>query len=129
MSFPQLDTYAHTNFNTAFPLEDSQYFMDTPIDPSMKKETDGGLVFTRRQYTRDPGRHIVTGFTSLDFKYKQLLDFLYQQVGGGADSFDYIHPLDGTTLRVRFEEPYTLAYKGVGSYKVWDITQLKLRTI
>ena len=129
MPFPQLDTFAQNNFNADFPSEDSQYFSDMPIDPSMKKETDGGLVFTRRQYTRDPGRHIVTGFTSLDNKYKQILDFFYRQMGGGSDAFDYVHPLDNVTLRVRFEDPYNATYKGIGSYKVWDVTQIKLRTI
>ena len=129
MPFPQLDTYAQNNFGNPFPREDSQYFSDAPIDPAMKKETDGGLVFTRRQYTRDPAHHIVTGFTSLDHKYKQILDFFWRQVGGGSSQFDYVHPLDHVVLRVRFEEAYMANYKGVGTYNVWDVTGIKLRTV
>lgn len=129
MSFPGLDALSMAAYGAPFPLEDSQFFMDTPIDPSMKKETDGGLIFTRKQYTRDPGKHFVTGFTSLEHKYKTLLDSFYKSVGGGSYYFDYVHPLDGNTISVRFEDPYTLLYKGVANYKVWDITAIKLRTI
>lgn len=110
--------------------EDSQYFQDTIINGAMKYETDGGLLVTRRRFTRNAGFNLVTGFTEISIQDKYLLDQFIASLGGGAAATDYVHPLYGTTMSVRFTEdpPYTSQYTGWGSDRVFTITDLKLRS-
>ena len=122
MSFPALNALG---FNGG---EDSHYFSDNPIDGAMRFETEGGLVITRKRFTRAAGRHIVTGFTEITVANKVLFDNFFVSQGGGAQSFTYIHPLTGEYLNVRFEGEYKTTYTGLGSDITWDITDIKLRS-
>jgi hypothetical protein len=123
MPFPTLITMGFTA------LEDSKYFQDTPIDASLSYETDGGLLITRRRYTRGAGRNIVTGFTALSQANKALLDTFYANQGGGSAQFTYVHPLTNENLQVRFSGEYKTAYKGRGGLWIWDVTDIKLRSV
>ena len=111
--------------------EDSQYFQDTPINGGLFFTTDGGLIISRRRYTRNPGSNIVTGFTEMSVQDKNLLDQFFASSGYGANTVQYLHPLSGQTINVLInsDPPYTSAYKGYGPTKVWTITDLKLRVV
>lgn len=123
MPFPALTALGFTS------SEDSQYFQDVPINGAMKYEVDGGLLITRRRFTRNAGLNIVTGFTDIPVSDKILLDQFIFSLGGGAAETTYVHPLTGVTWNIRFSEdpPYSCQYTGWGSDRVWTITDLKLR--
>ncbi len=125
MPFPDLNTSGFTSG------EDSSKFSCTPIDPSLSYETEGGLAISRRRFTRDPGYIITTGFTRIPNSDKLLLDTYYQSVSGGSYQFNYTHPVDGTTLVVRFEsgKVYKTKYVGLGGIHYWDIDEITLRTV
>ena len=108
--------------------EDSQYFTDAPIDGSIKYETEGGLIVTRRRFTRNAGRHIVTGYSFMSQADKTILDRFFVSMGGGAMTFAYNHPTTGESLTVRFESEYKTIYKGIGSNFMWEVTDIKLRS-
>lgn len=110
-------------------LEDSKYWNETPGDASISKEVDGGLYVSRRRFTRKAPRDMTTGFTAMsDSDYRALMAF-YESVGGGADSWTYTHPLTGEAITVTFVGTIAAQYAGIGSSKMWNVTQIKLRTV
>lgn len=110
-------------------LEDSKYFKDTPQDAALKKDMEGGLLVTRKRFTRPPARILVTGFTMISLADKALFDAYWNSHAGGSVSFTYTHPLTAETLTVRFDDVYTTAYTGIGTAQMWDLTDIKLRTV
>ena len=108
--------------------EDSQYFSDIPIDGSVKYELEGGLIMRRKRFTRDAGRHIITGFSFMSQANKTLLDNFFQSMHGSVLSFTYRHPTTGENLRVFFEDAYKTTYQGVSTNIMWHVTDVMLRT-
>ena len=109
-------------------LEDSKYLKDNPLPNSISVEVDGGLLVSRKRFTRSNMRQLETGYTSLTEAEKLLFEAFYGSTGG-ADTISYLHPTTGETLSVLFVEPPQLVYTGIGGNHRWDITSIKLRTV
>jgi len=121
MSFPGLIASGFTA------IEDSQYFMDVPVDGALKFEMQGGLVVSRKRFTRAPARIITTGYTWMTQSDYALFQAYWTLEGGGANSFTYTHPITAESLTVRFDKEYKAVYKGAGSNYLWDVTEITLR--
>lgn len=123
MPFPGLTSLGFTA------KEDSKYFTETQTDPTIRGEYEGGFVVTRPRFTRVPPRVITTGFSDLTDTQKQLLFTYYENMRGGAISFTYNHPVTNAAMTVRFREPFTAKYVGVGTTYRWDVADIKLEQI
>lgn len=123
MPIPALTALGFTN------AEDSSKYIETPIDPVLAKETEGGLIITRRRFTRNPGMDISFAYTDLNDTDKQILDAFYKSVFGGVEAFIYTHPITDISILVRFKSPYSAQYIGLGGYHRWDVANVNLRTV
>lgn len=124
MPFPDLTASGFTA------VEDSQYLQETPISAAQSYTTQGGLFISRRKFTRSPGTLITTGFSMISESDKLLFDKFFANCGFGSDSVSYTHPVSGATMEVFIydQTPYTTQYKGWGSSRLWNITDIKLRS-
>jgi hypothetical protein len=122
MAFPALTALGFTA------LEDSKLFSDVPLQNSLNFEVDGGLIASRKRFTRNNLRQIQTGYTFLTDADKEIFDQFCDDAGL-ADTIVYTHPTTAESLNVVFVEPPTIVYSGVGESRYWDITSIKLRTV
>lgn len=124
MAFPELK-----NLYGFAEIEDSQYFEETSTDPTIRVETEGGYVITRKRFTRAPRKLITTGFTFISDAAKEMLASYYAMKGGGAEAIPYIHPISGVTLTMRFKEPMKFKYVGIGPRRAWDVKSISLEQL
>jgi hypothetical protein len=123
MPFPQLQALGFTA------SEDSSKFSETPVDPAIRGEFEGGFISTRPRFTRPDLEVITTGFTDIsDADWRRLRDF-YRAARGGSSSFYYIHPVTDELLTVRFLKPLKASYVGMGGNHRWDIGDLELEIV
>lgn len=109
-------------------IQDSQYFQIELEDKGLKGEVEGGYTHTRPRHTRKPRRSFKTGFTEITQAQMQtLLDF-YDLVGT-YDKFNYTDPTTGAVYEMRFDKPFSPKYKGVGTTKLWTITDVVLKQV
>lgn len=116
-------------FPTLSKKENSAFFSETREDPTVRTKTDGGYMVSRPKHTRAPRRTISTGFSDLSNTDKETLEDFYDTMSGGAGSFTYIHPTSGVEIYVRFAQPFTVTYAGVGEAQRWDVKDIKLEEI
>ena len=107
--------------------QDSQYFMESPEDPAMRTDMEGGYEISRARFTRAPRRTYTSGFTRMTQTQKDALDTFYDSVKGGSVVFDWTHPQKNTVMQVRFTKAMTAKYAGRGGVHYWDI-QFEVRT-
>lgn len=113
-------------FPTAIgPLQDSKFYTVEMEDVGMKTKMDGGYVVSRARHTRKARRTYTTGFTDLTGTQVLLLTDFYDLVKGSSVVFDWVDPLGGLTIPVRFTDPLNLKYTGIGPTKRYDV-QFKL---
>ncbi|MDR1977216.1 MAG: hypothetical protein LBQ42_00620 [Synergistaceae bacterium] len=74
---------------------------ETTEDPVIRSEFESGIVQTRARYTRMRGVWALSWANMRGADYRTLRSF-YKQMKGGALSFNWTHPRDGTTFEVRF---------------------------
>lgn len=123
MPFPALND---TGFLS---VEDSKAFKDNRIANSIRHESQGGLMITRKRFTGNLGRKIETGFSFITQTDKALLDAYFVKVSGTDIKFIYIHPITGESLTVLFESVWQPVYVGLGINLRWDINAIKLFTV
>jgi hypothetical protein len=109
--------------------EDSQFFKEAPADPAMRKEIEGGFAITRPRYTRAPPITFTTGWTDISDADKKRLMTFYANQRGGSNSFDYVHPIDGHTVQVRFVGKVEPEYAGFGGNHRWNIKNVTLEIV
>lgn len=123
MPFPDLINMGFTA------KEDSKFFDETPVDPALRKEFEGGFVSTRPRFTRAPPILITTGFTDISDLDKELIYELYNLVRGGSGPIGYTHPVSAELFTVRIVRPIKAKYAGIGGFHRWDIASIELETI
>lgn len=110
--------------------EDSKYLTETPNNPVIRGEYEGGYVVTRPRYTRAPTNKITTGFTDISNADKVIFFNYYAAMRGGSNSFTYNHPVSGEAMTVRFgETPPVAKYAGMGTNFRWDIADIDLEQV
>ena len=75
---------------------------ETTEDPVVRTEFETGIVQTRPRYTRMRGTWALGWANMRGAHYRALRDF-FRQMKGGALSFNWTHPRDGTAFEVRFK--------------------------
>jgi phage-related protein len=84
--------------------------LEEPLeDPTIRTTFESGIVQTRARYTRMRGTWILTWANLRGAHYTTLRNF-YKQMMGGALSFNWTHPLEGTTYEVRFKGTFSPRY-------------------
>ena len=116
-------------FPTLSKPEDSKYFNESSIDPSMKTKVDGGYVLSRPMYTRVPRRTFKTGFSQITEADKALLQSFWNDMRGGSDAFVYQHPITNESITVRFTASYGFKYAGVGERYRWDVSSILMEEV
>lgn len=112
-----------------FPLEgqqDSKYYGVEAEDPAVRSDMEGGYVASRPRFTRTPRKTFTTGFTSISNADRATLEAFWDAKKGGAVVFTWLNPVDGTTHTVRFKEPMTFKYAGLGGVHLWNVTSIVL---
>ncbi len=72
-------------------VRDRKYYSYTTEDPAIRVETEGGYVFTRPRYRRNPLRRTFTmGYTDISPAQRQVLEDFWNSVQGGSFAFKWI---------------------------------------
>ncbi len=74
------------------------------FDPTIRARSDAGYVKTRPRTTRVPKTYKIT-FSPMSLADKQAVAAFEDTVKVGADSFNWMHPIDNAVKVVRFAEP------------------------
>ena len=94
-------------------------------DSTIKSEFTAGYVNRRARYTRRRDKWSYEKAAADSTAVLELQTFYDDELGGGADSFDWVNPIDSETYTVYFEKPpvYETIIKrdGVTWYKVSEI--------
>lgn len=91
---------------------------ETPYDPTIRTEFEGGAVKTRARFTSAPKKWTIV-LENLDDTDKTTLDdFQRYEVHFGAEAFKWDNGQDYVTYRVRFLRPiaFAIQLKGPWSY-------------
>lgn len=95
----------------------------SPKDTVIRTQMDFGVAKTRRRFTTST-TDIPASIHLRDDQYTVFMNFFNNTVAGGALPFDYIHPVTGEPIRVRFRGPPKIDALGGKVYVVqmqWEI--------
>lgn len=101
--------------------QDSAKFGETPEDPTIRAEMEGGYEVTRARHTRVPRRTWTSGLTYMTEVEKAAYVTFVDSVRVGSASFDWANPNTLAVHIVRFTKSPTYKYVGKGTDKRWDI--------
>ena len=107
--------------------EDTAFFSHSMKDDVERSETAGGYDYSRPRPTRPPTRLFETGFTDISDSDKALLEQFYE--GNRASIFTWTDWTNGVEYQVRFAEPLTFTYTGMGPTRRWNTQAIKLRQV
>jgi phage-related protein len=91
---------------------------ETPENPAIRTEFESGIVQTRAKFTRTRGTWGLSWANMRGADYRVLRDF-YKQMKGGALSFNWTHPRDGTAFEVRFKGAFNAKHTAMDC---WNVT-------
>jgi hypothetical protein len=100
-------------------LPDSAQHGETPEDPTLRSDIEGGYVITRPKHTRKPRRTWKGGYKDLISQDKTLLDDFWDAVTG-AVIFNWTNPESSVVYQVRFTKPIEWSYTGIGPTRRWS---------
>lgn len=86
-------------------------------DPTIRSESEGGYVQTRRRHTRDRRTWTLTWSCMSSTDYATLVTFYRGDAGAGASIFDWAAITDNGTVAVRFKGGLKASYHGT-AYRV-----------
>ena len=109
------------------PKEHSKYHRITPIDPNIRAEMEGGYIITRARNNREPRRQIRTGYELLYDNEKLVLESFQNGRKITGLTFTYALPTTGEIVVVRFEQPISFEYIGMGPTKLWRVENILMR--
>ena len=90
-------------------------------DSVLRSDFEGGYEITRQKYTRMRKSFKNLKWVGLNATDKTAMDtFVTTTVKGGADSFNWTHPVTNTVHVVRFVKPPVFSPKFDGS--IWEMT-------
>lgn len=89
-------------------------------DTGLRSQMEGGYVITRPRHTRKPRRTLKTGWTGLLQKDFDTF-YAFYLTKGTYSGFTYKLKHVNEIINVRFKEPPTFNYDGVGVTKLWNI--------
>lgn len=101
-------------------------------DPAIGEDMEGGWRISRPRYTRRVPRVFTLGFTDISDTDKQAIEQLFHDMRGSAGIIaDWIHPVSGEVLDVRFKSGSVPGYdyKGRGGNHRWDISGIVLEEV
>jgi hypothetical protein len=99
---------------------DSHQFTQTAEDPAMRTDIEGGYVVSRPKHTRTPRKNWGIAYQQLTAADKTALDAHWDAAHGGSLIFDWTNPENSVVYQVRFKDPLTWRYVGIGPTKLWD---------
>lgn len=100
--------------------EDARFYGIEFEDKTRRSDSDGGYEFTRPKFTRNGRRTFKTGFTEMSASDFDIFQDFWDAYGG-YKSFAWTNPADGRTHTVRFAEPPTVVYSGVGAVATYNV--------
>jgi phage-related protein len=100
--------------------EDARFYGIEFEDKTRRSESDGGYEFTRPKFTRNGRRTFKTGFTQMNAADFDIFQNFWDAYGG-YKSFSWTNPADGRAHTVRFAEPPTVRYTGIGAVATYDV--------
>lgn len=113
-------------------LPDQKDWEETPEDPGIKSQMDGGYVVSRARYTRAPRHVFKFQMTDMSNTDKLLVQTLWNTVRGSSDIFTFPHPFDGNVYTVRFNKQPSYKYADFATLNNgnpdhhWNITGIEL---
>lgn len=120
---------------TAFPdnirLLDAATFEEEIEDVAIKSgEMEGGYQISRPRFTRAPRRTWSFRFTQMRDADKALLEGHWRAVKGRSNIFQWVHPISGATINVRYGE-MRMKFKriGFGPLNVWESDPIVLMEV
>lgn len=108
--------------------QDSKFHTVSHEDPAMRSKIEGGYVVSRARYTRTPRRTFTTGFTDISNADKGILQLFWDVKKGGSVSMTWVDPVNSESVTVRFVEPLSFIYTGLGGTHLWTV-QFKLEEV
>lgn len=108
---------------------EAKSYKEAKEDPSEQTKMEGGIVVTRRKFTRKPRKTFTFQYSELPDADKIALENFYDSVGGGCDIFTFANP-SGQNFDVRFSKPLDFQFMGVGAsyYMRWQV-QVELQEV
>lgn len=102
-------------------LPDSSQFSEKYEDPTMRTETEGGYVFTRKRHTRAPRISWTISYKELTNADKTAIKALWTAATGSV-LIDWTNPQDQILYVVRMKSPPDFQYVGIGATQKWNCT-------
>lgn len=120
---------------TAFPtvnILDAATFAEVFEDPAISpSKMEGGYVLSRPRFTRRPRRSFSFIYTAMTDSDRTTLLTFWNTVYGSSNSFTWVHPVDHTTLTVRFDPATKLKFSriGFGPINIWQTDTIILTEV
>jgi phage-related protein len=114
-----------------FPLaskQDAEHFGFEQEDVGIRSDMEGGYVLTRPRHTRTPRRSWTTGFTDLSNTDKETFETFVNQ-HGTYKAFNYTIPVAAVVVNCRFKQMPKYEYKGFGTNRRWNITDIIIEEV
>src|SRR4051812_39783284 len=103
--------------------QDSKKFSVEFEDPAIRSDMEGGYVYSRARFTRQPRRTWTTGYTFIKQQGKVDIQTFWNTVRGGSVIFQWRNPQDGLDYLVRFVGgSLKFNYVGAGTNYRWDVS-------
>jgi phage-related protein len=112
---------------------DASTFSEEQEDPAVKEgEMDGGYVVSRPRFTRTPRRMFSFKHVDISDADKQTLANFWAARRGSAGAFNWVHPISGVTINVRFSSDMgkmRFNRAGYGTNHRWDSEEIILKEV
>lgn len=107
--------------------EDSKYYGIELEDKTIRSSAEGGYELTRPRFTRKGRKTFTTGFTEMSATdYETFM--LFWEDFGGSKSFTWYNQAEQKNYTVRFAEPPSFTYSGVGEFATYNV-EVKLKQV
>ena len=90
-------------------------------DSTIRSNQEGGYETTRQRFTRIRRKWGVN-YKLMPQADKDLLTAFLETVGGGADLFNWTHPITSEAVVVRFQKPPSFDNVEFGAVQYYDVT-------
>ena len=92
-------------------------FEESTEDPTIRSEMESGVVLSRPRFTRKRKSWVLSWANMRGAHYRILRDF-NDQLHGGSLAFNWVHPKDLVTYKVRFKGKLSARHTVMDHYSI-----------
>jgi len=107
--------------------QDAKYYGIEFEDKTMSSKSEGGYEHTRPKFTRKGRKTFTTGFTEMSAADFEIFTDFWDAFGG-YKSFSWVDPATSKAYTVRFAEPPSVRYSGLGATPTYNV-EVKLKQV